>query len=93
MPTILITGFEPFDGDTINPSLEAIRLLGSYRTNGMCLRTAVLPVSIGRIEARLREVLAKHRPDAVIAVGQANTRVDISVERVAINNRRLPGSR
>jgi pyroglutamyl-peptidase len=85
MPTILITGFVPFDGDTINASAEAIRLLGSYRENGVRLATAVLPVSVARLEPALREVLAERCPDAVIAVGQANTRVDISVERIAIN--------
>jgi pyroglutamyl-peptidase len=85
MQTILITGFEPFNGDTINPSLEVARLLSSHRAEGVRLATAVLPVSIARIESALREAVSEHHPDAVIAVGQASTRVDISIERVAIN--------
>lgn len=85
MQTILITGFEPFAGDTLNPSLEAIRLLASLRVEGVKLAVAPLPVSARRIEAALREALEAHRPDVVIAVGQAGGRSELSVERVAIN--------
>ena len=85
MQTVLITGFEPFDGDIVNPSMEAIRVLASHRPEGVRLAVAPLPVSARRIEAALREALEAHRPDVVIAVGQAGGRVEMSVERVAIN--------
>ena len=85
MQTVLITGFEPFDGDIVNPSMEAIRVLASHRPEGVRLAVAPLPVSARRIEAALREALEAHRPDVVIAVGQAGGRAEMSVERVAIN--------
>ena len=85
MQTVLITGFEPFDGDIVNPSMEAIRVLASHRAEGVRLAVAPLPVSARRIEAALREALEAHRPDVVIAVGQAGGRAEMSVERVAIN--------
>ncbi len=82
---ILVTGFEPFGGDTVNPSLEAIRALASHRAEGVRLAVAPLPVSARRIMRALGDVLAEHRPDAMIAVGQAGGRAELSVERVAIN--------
>jgi len=85
MQKILVTGFEPFDGDSINPSLEAIRLLASHRTAGVQIVVAPLPVSAEHITATLRHVLHEHRPDAVIGVGQAGGRTEVSVERIAIN--------
>ncbi len=85
MHKILLTGFEPFDGDTINPSLEAIRLLASFRPEGVRIVVAPLPVSARHIQGVLREILNEHRPDVVIAVGQAGGRAEMSVERIAIN--------
>jgi pyroglutamyl-peptidase len=85
MMKILVTGFEPFAGDSVNPSLEAIRVLASFRPAGVKLAVAPLPVSAGRIMGALADVLAEHRPDAVIAVGLAAGRAEMSVERVAIN--------
>ncbi len=82
---MLITGFEPFGGDAVNPSMEAIRLLASHRVDGVRLAVAPLPVSARRIEPALREALKAHRPDVVISVGQAGGRSELSVERVAIN--------
>jgi pyroglutamyl-peptidase len=85
MQTILVTGFEPFGGDAVNPSLEAIRVLAAWHPERARLVVAPLPVSRYRIRGALRDALSEHRPDVVIAVGQAASRAEMSVERVAIN--------
>ncbi len=85
MRKILVTGFEPFGGDSVNPSLEAIRALASHRADGVRIAVAPLPVAARRIMGALRDVVAEHRPDVVIAVGQAGGRAEMSVERIAIN--------
>lgn len=119
---ILLTGFEPFGGQSLNPSWEVARaldgvLIGSGETGGgeagrgdvgrgdvgsaaltrvsalsgqvtavhlPCVFALALPV--------LQQALAQHRPDLVLALGQAEGRCDVSVERVAINTQdaRIP---
>ena len=81
---LLITGFDPFGGETINPAWEAVKLLPESIDN-----VEVVKLQIPTVFHRSTEVLIKgiemHRPDAVICVGQAGGRYDISMERVAIN--------
>ncbi|MBV8086180.1 MAG: pyroglutamyl-peptidase I [Chloroflexi bacterium] len=85
MLTILLTGFEPFGGEPVNPSSEAVDAIGLAPPAGLRLATAILPCSYARTLPSLRRAVAEHRPDAVICVGQAGGRTDISVERVAVN--------
>lgn len=85
MTRVLLTGFEPFAGDAVNPSEEAVHLVASRWSGPEELITAVLPVTFGGAAARMRELLAEHRPDVVIATGLAGGRSAIGVERVAIN--------
>lgn len=85
MTTVLLTGFEPFGGDTANPSGEAVHLVAEQWAGPERLVTAVLPVTFDSAAARLRGLIAEHRPDAVIAVGLAGGRAAIAVERVAVN--------
>ena len=85
MLTILLTGFEPFDGDTVNPSAEAVKTLAASPVPGVRLVTAIMPCVFATVRAALRAEVLRHRPDAVIAVGQAGGRAEMSVERVAIN--------
>lgn len=80
----LITGFEPFGGELINPSYEAIKLIDQRKTD--CeLHILELPVvfydSSRIIIKKIHEIL----PDIIIMVGQAGGRKEISIERVAIN--------
>jgi pyroglutamyl-peptidase len=82
---ILMTGFEPFGGDTVNPSLEAVRALDLWRPQGVTLGIASLPVSAAGLGAALRAAVAAHEADAVLLVGQAGSRIEVSVERVGIN--------
>lgn len=83
--TALLTGFEPFGGDAANPSGEAVHLVAARWNGPENLVTAVLPVTFTGAQARLRELIATHRPDVVIAAGLAGGRARIAIERVAVN--------
>jgi pyroglutamyl-peptidase len=80
----LVTGFEPFSGDTINPSLEAARLLPP-RLGGLEIVTGVLPTAFGAALDTLADALETMRPDIVLCTGLAGGRAALSLERVAIN--------
>lgn len=85
MKTILITGFEPFGGETVNPALEAVKQLSSYVMDGVRIITCAVPVvRYESIETVVRAIEAQH-VDAVITVGQAAGRTAVTPERVAIN--------
>lgn len=82
---VLLTAFEPFGGEAINPSLEiALALTGSV-IGGHRIVGQVLPVAFGETPHTLRQALQAERPQLVIALGQAGGRSEISLERVAIN--------
>ena len=83
--TVLLTGFEPFDGAEVNPSAEAVALVTEHWRGPETLVTAVLPVAFGRSTMTLDALLAEHSPDVVIATGLAGGRAAISLERVAVN--------
>jgi len=89
--TLLLSGFEPFGGDTRNPSWEvAERLDGEpiLRASGQVsarVRSVRLPCVFGGAAEVLEAALRRHRPRAVIALGLDASRDDIGVERVAIN--------
>jgi pyroglutamyl-peptidase len=84
-PTVLVTGFEPFGGETVNPSWAAARMLQGTRIGGHRVETCCLPVIFGRARACLRKAIADNKPALVICVGQAGGRSQISLERIAIN--------
>jgi len=81
---VLVTGFEPFGGDAINASLEAVRRLPS-RIGRLELATAELPTSYRRALAALEAAIANTAPRIVLCVGQAGERGTLCVERVAVN--------
>lgn len=87
--TVLLTGFEPFNGATVNPAWEAVRALEGWEgaTGDQRFRVEVrqLPCVFGKAIDDLVAAVEQLRPDVVIAVGQAGGRSAISVERVAIN--------
>ena len=85
MTTVLLTGFEPFGGDAANPSGDAVRLVAAGWDRPETLVTDILPVTFAGAAARLRDLLADHRPDVVIAAGLAGGRAAVGVERVAVN--------
>jgi len=86
MHTVLLTGFEPFDQDPVNPSWEAVRQL-----DGLQLRDDVrivarrLPCAFATAPECLLQMINELRPAMVIATGLGPGRSDISIERVAIN--------
>jgi pyroglutamyl-peptidase len=80
----LVTGFEPFGGDRINPSFEALRQL-PRRLGEIDIATASLPVAFGTALPVLRAAIAAAAPEIVLGVGLAGGRAALSLERVAIN--------
>lgn len=83
---ILLTGFEPFGGETTNPSWTAARGAAALlQAEGHEVAAVELPCVFGDAIAALRAALAEHRPDVVVCAGQAGGRPRISLERIAIN--------
>jgi len=82
---VLITGFEPFDGEVVNPAWEVARRLDGWRGAAHVVTARCLPCVFSAIRPALARELAALEPDLVICVGQAGGRVDVSLERVAIN--------
>lgn len=80
----LVTGFDPFGGDKVNPSSLAVSRL-KKRIGKVTVVTAVLPTSYARSAKVLREAIDEAKPDIVLCVGQAGGRTDLCLERVAIN--------
>ena len=85
MKTVLLTGFEPFGGETVNPSGEIARqwhgrVIGGHRVTG-----ALLPCVFGAAITELNRQIRTTKPALVICVGQAGGRAGITPERVAIN--------
>ena len=80
MTKVLLTGFEPFGTATSNPSGEIVKQI-----SGDNIVTAILPVAYAQSAERLLALIAEHKPDVVICLGQAEGRTHISPERIAIN--------
>ncbi|MCG8453116.1 MAG: pyroglutamyl-peptidase I [Spirochaetales bacterium] len=81
---VLITGFDPFGGESINPAYEAVKRLPS-QISGAEIVTLEVPTVFGKsIEAVTTKIDQIH-PDVVICVGQAGGRFEVTPERVAIN--------
>ncbi|MDW2100494.1 pyroglutamyl-peptidase I [Vibrio sp. 1580] len=85
MKKVLITGFEPFGGDAINPALEAVKQLEAVAIKGGVIVTCPVPVVRYDSVKVVIEAIEAHQPDCVITVGQAAGRGAITPERVAIN--------
>ena len=86
MRKLLITGFEPFGGEEINPSWEAVQRLPD-EIGGFSLTKLLVPVVFGKAAERVIGVADKLDPDVIISVGQAGGRRAITPETVAINLR------
>lgn len=88
---VLVTGFEPFGGATINPALEAVMRLPN-EIAGAEVVTAQIPVVFGKDAAAVAAAIDAERPDVVLCVGQAGGRSHITPEFVGINyaNARIP---
>ena len=80
---IIVTGFDPFGGEKINPSIECVKALAEIE--GVELIRLELPTVFKESAKRLNEVINDVKPDAVLSVGQAGGRAGITMERIAIN--------
>jgi pyroglutamyl-peptidase len=90
MLTILLTGFEPFAGDTINPSWQVAKALDGRQFSGAGGETArvsacCLPCAFGASLQALNQAFDATRPRLVIGLGLAGGRSEIALERIAIN--------
>ncbi|MCY9023203.1 pyroglutamyl-peptidase I [Priestia megaterium] len=85
MTTVLLTGFEPFEGESINPSLEAVKALDDVVVEDYNIIAKPLPTVFGESIAKLHTYIEEVSPSIVICVGQAGGREEITVERIAIN--------
>jgi pyroglutamyl-peptidase len=80
----LVTGFDAFGGEKVNPSSVAVSRL-KRRMASLAVHTAVLPTSYARSAIALRGAIHEVQPDIVLCVGQAGGRSELSLERIAIN--------
>jgi pyroglutamyl-peptidase len=83
--SVLVTGFEPFDGGTVNPSAEIARALDGRAVAGLSVVGRVYPVSMGRIAAAVRAALEETRPEFVVSLGLAGGEPAVRLERVGVN--------
>lgn len=84
-PVALVTGFAPFGGEAVNPSQLIAQALHDRTIARHRIVGATLPTEFAKSLDALEDLLDRHKPDLVLAVGQAGGRAEISLERVAIN--------
>ncbi|BCK72847.1 pyroglutamyl-peptidase I [Streptomyces platensis] len=85
MTRVLLTGFAPFEGESLNPSWQAVRAAAAEPPAGIEASAIELPCVYGASIAVLRAAIEEARPEIVVCVGQAGGRPDITVERLAVN--------
>lgn len=81
---ILVTGFDPFGGETINPAIETVKRLPDSIAGAEIIKLEIPTVFYKSLQM-IDEAIAKYNPDVVLSIGQAGGRTDITVERVGIN--------
>jgi len=81
---VLITAFDPFGGESVNPAFEAVKLLPDTIASAEIVRLEV-PTVFRKALDKLSDALEREQPDVAIGIGQAGGRFGITVERVAIN--------
>jgi pyroglutamyl-peptidase len=82
---VLLTGFEPFGGEAINPSWEAVCALDGWRFDDVTVHAQRICCVFGQAIGELDAAIDRLRPEMVIAIGQAGGRSEITPERIAIN--------
>ena len=81
---ILVTGFDPFGGEPINPAIESVKLLPATIEGAEIIKLEI-PTVVHKSLQVIREAIQKHDPDMILSSGQAGGRSDLTVERVGIN--------
>ena len=84
MKKLLLTAFTPFDGERINPALEAVKLVKD-KIGKLKIVKLEVPTVFGKSIETVREAIEREKPDFVLSIGQAGGRAEITPERVAIN--------
>ena len=82
---LLLTGFEPFGGERINPSWEVAQRLDGRSLGGATVNALRLPVHCVRAVQAVTDAIAQMKPAAVLGLGQAAGRFGLSLEQVALN--------
>ncbi len=82
---MLVTGFEPFAGDSVNPSQEVAKLLDGTAVSGHGVRSLILPVQHEAARERVSPALKAPGLAAVLHVGLAGGRARVSIERFGVN--------
>ena len=81
---VLVTGFDPFDKDIINPAYEAVKKLPNKIKDAEIIKLEI-PTSFERSRIAIEEAIEKYCPDIILSIGQAGGRNEITIEKVAIN--------
>ena len=81
---VLVTGFDPFGGESINPAWEAVKVIKDEIAGAEVIKMQI-PTVVGKSIAKIHDKMAEINPDIVIAVGQAGGRFGVTPERIAIN--------
>lgn len=81
---ILVTGFDPFGGESINPAIESVKKLPDKILDAEIIKLEIPTVAKKSIN-KIEEAIIKHNPDVILSIGQAGGRFDITVERIGIN--------
>lgn len=81
---LLLTAFDPFGGERVNPAQEAVKLV-SEQVGNVQITKCDVPTVFGKSVEVVADAIARHRPDAVLCIGQAGGRAGLTPERVAIN--------
>ena len=91
---ILVTGFDPFGGEKVNPALEAVKSLPSV-IHGAEIRWVEIPTVFYQSAEVLEAEIVRYQPNVVLCIGQAGGRTSLTPERVAINqdDARIPDNK
>jgi len=81
---ILVTGFDPFGGEPINPAIESVKRLPDNIAGAEIIKLEIPTVRKKSLE-KIEKAINEHNPDIILSIGQAGGRFDISIERVGIN--------
>lgn len=81
---ILVTGFDPFGGEKINPAIESVKKLQDTILGAEIIKLEIPTVYMKSLN-KIDEAIEKYNPDVILSIGQAGGRPDITVERVGIN--------
>nr|WP_216596551.1 pyroglutamyl-peptidase I [Leptotrichia sp. oral taxon 212] len=84
MMKILVTGFDPFGGEPINPAIESVKRLPDNIAGAEIIKLEIPTVRKKSLE-KIEKAINEHNPDVILSIGQAGGRFDISIERVGIN--------